>query len=183
MTPKPSTKEGPLSFVLRPDGEVIVDEPHQAFISIVTHVGVVIRETIKAVADPELKGIVIRGDQASLWIRISAQGLCGCLAQPEQEEGARELLSELARNPDLLLPSYPKEVLSEIRTVMRQFLHEFADPILDRVMKECEVDPTRPKKLTVKRLVSELEHAAGLLLGPSQARRMAEHLTDQLAKF
>lgn len=177
------SKEGPLSFVLRPDHETIVDEPHQAYIPTIIHVGVVLRETIKAVDEPELKMIAILGDQASLWIRSSAHGLCGCLAQPGEEKRARELLTELVEEPDLLLPRYPEEVLSAIRTITCQFLHEFAEPVLDRLMKKYEIDPTRPKKAAVKKLVAELEHAAGLLLGPSQGRQMADQLTEELAKF
>ncbi|MEW6686723.1 MAG: hypothetical protein AB1393_11050 [Candidatus Edwardsbacteria bacterium] len=169
-------------------GACLVEESHGNLATKISQVTSLVNQVYETVGDRELKGVFIKGEKCSLYATIFEKGICGLLLEPQAGlEKAESLLSEMIQSiteaPLKAVVGYPKEVLTEIEKMAKEFLKDFAETVFMVQMKQCQVDKENPPKEQIEKFVLGLEKAGGMIIGPSLAKEMVEKIRKELGKY
>lgn len=70
--------------------------------------------------------------------------------------------------------------LTDLKKIAVGYLDDFAEDIIDNLIKESKVDPKNPSQDDIDKILKKLQKSASLIIGPSQAQEMVEKIRKKL---
>jgi len=77
-------------------------------------------------------------------------------------------------------PAFPSEILEDFKKVSAKYLGDFAVDIFENVMTDLKIEKDNLTKEILVNLCYGLERSAGMIVGPSKARKLADDLLERI---
>ncbi len=79
-----------------------------------------------------------------------------------------------------ILPKLPPEILKDFEKTASEYLGDFATDILGNVMDDLKISKDNLTKESLINLCYGLERSAGMIIGPTKARKLADKLLEKI---
>lgn len=133
-------------------------------------------ELIKQIYDivslPEIDRVCLVSDDAVFCTQVGSAGMAGAvLAATGDSAEAQRLLESLLKS-STPAGAMGQDAMASIKKLAAEYLKDFAEMALMVQMKQSGVSPVNPDPEALAKLVTGLEKAAVMIVGPSVAQEM-----------
>lgn len=96
--------------------------------------------------------------------------------EEEIEGEIEEEIEEVKIEKEYLKP----DILDSIKEIAGEYLGDFSLDIISNIIEDSEVDDDNPTKDSILELISELENAASLIIGPSKSEKLKNDILNKI---
>ena len=181
-------------FVILRSGETSVSQKGEPLKKEISQIATVVFETIGTIGDIKIDSIEILGDKKGIIIELEDERLVGGFFDRTKDlalENFRKLVSELKTQPSAVVTApieiteiekaaLQPEILEKIKAISIEYLGDFTERIFQNQVKKQNIKLEEFYDEDVRRLISGLSKAAGMIIGPSKASKMTNRLLKLL---
>ncbi len=179
-----------LPFIAQKDGEITTSKTGEQQKQKFSQTASVLFETIGALGGIKIDTLEIVGINQSLICDIGEDDLVGHLyatAQTGVLENIYNAIKEIRRHKKVegveeekLKEKYAPEFLNQLRTIVQDYLGDFADRIFQNQLKAQRIKAEELYEEDIRRFIFALGKAAGMIIGPTKGKDLTNKLLAKL---
>lgn len=179
-----------LPFIAQKDGEITTSKTGEQQKQKFSQTASVLFETISALGGIKIDTLEIVGINQSLLCDIGEDDLVGHLyatAQTGVLENIYNAIKEIRTHKKVegveeekLKEKYAPEFLNQLKTIVQDYLGDFADRIFQNQLKAQRIKAEELYEEDIRRFIFALGKAAGMIIGPTKGKDLTNKLLAKL---
>ena len=179
----------PCPFSIVSSGEISVSQKGESLKNEMSHMAMIIFETINAIGGIKIDTLEIIGERKGVLMELDDERIVGSVVDQAKEyepETLWKLIAELKGQESVAAPPKEKlkvkiaaDVFDKMKVILKDYLGDFTERIYKNQLKNQRINPDECYDEDARRFIFALGKAAGMIIGPSKGTE----LTNKLLKL